>query len=146
VRGWVFDEEFVLCYVRGVKELETGRRFEWSRSFTEEDILSFAELSGDKGRHHLERDEQGRLLAHGLLTATLPTKLGGDLDYVARKMIFEFLKPVFAGDELRCEGRIDSLIRKPGRMKARLSFEVTNQRGELVLKGETTGVIYDEAR
>jgi len=116
---------------------------EWRRRITEDDIRRFAELSGDRGRHHLEKDGQGRLLAHGLLTATLPTKLGGDLDYVARTMTFDFLKPVYAGDELLCEGRIESVLRKPGRVKARLSFQVSNQRGELVLKGGTTGVVYE---
>ncbi len=44
------------------------------------------------------------LMAHGLLTATLPTKLGGDLNYIARTMEFEFLRPVYAGEELRCVG------------------------------------------
>lgn len=124
-------------------DLVEGRAFEWRRSFTEEDIRRFAELSGDQGRHHLERDAEGRLLAHGLLTATLPTKLGGDLNYVARTMHFEFAKPVYAGDELLCRGIVDSALRKPGRLKTRMSFEVTNQRGEVVLKGTTSGVIYE---
>jgi 3-hydroxybutyryl-CoA dehydratase len=126
-----------------MKRIEAGQTFAWGRKFTEQDILRFAELSGDKGRHHLERDAQGRLLAHGLLTATLPTKLGGDLDYVARTMTFDFLKPVYAGDDLSCEGRVVSVLRKPGRVKTSMEFEVKNERGELVLKGSTSGVIYD---
>jgi hypothetical protein len=35
-------------------------------------------------------DEHGRLMAHGLLTATLPTKIAGDMNFIARQMTFEF--------------------------------------------------------
>jgi len=28
--------------------------------FNEEERLQFAELTGDKGKHHMERDEKGR--------------------------------------------------------------------------------------
>lgn len=122
-------------------KLEAGARLEWSRTFTEEDIARFAELSGDKGVHHLERDAQGRLLAHGLLSATLPTKLGGDLDFIARSMRFEFLKPVYAGDALTCKGLVDSVAAQSTRFKVRFSFEVVNQSGEAVLKGTSAGMI-----
>ena len=40
---------------------------------------------------------------HGLLTATLPTKIGGDINFIAREMIFKFHRPVFSGDTVRCE-------------------------------------------
>ncbi|KYD28883.1 hypothetical protein B4110_1654 [Parageobacillus toebii] len=42
--------------------------FTWQRTFTEEEILQFAQLSGDKGRHQMERDEKVRLMVHGLFT------------------------------------------------------------------------------
>ena len=42
-------------------------------------------------------------MVHGLLTATLPTKIGGDLNLIANEMIFRFHRPVFAGDTIRCE-------------------------------------------
>lgn len=55
-------------------------------------------FSGDDGIHHLTPDEQGRLVVQGLLTATLPTKVGGDNNVLARTMNFEFTRPVFTGD------------------------------------------------
>jgi 3-hydroxybutyryl-CoA dehydratase len=58
--------------------MQVGDVISWRRTFTEEDIRLFASLSGDEGAHHLVADAQGRLMAHGLLTATLPTKIGGD--------------------------------------------------------------------
>ena len=59
----------------------------WERTFSEEDVRFFARFSGDEGEHHLEPDEQGRLMVHGLLTATLPTKIGGDMNFIARKSL-----------------------------------------------------------
>lgn len=113
----------------------------WTREITDADILRFAELSGDKGRRHLERDADGRLLAHGLLTATLPTKLGGDMNFIARAMTFKFLKPVRSGDRLECAGTVVSAAAQTSRYRVRISFTVRNQNGELVLRGDTSGAI-----
>jgi acyl dehydratase len=121
--------------------LRPGAVSRWTRTITEEDIARFAELSGDRGRHHLERDASGRLMAHGLLTATLPTKLGGDANYIARTMEFEFLKPVYSGDVLTCEGKVVSSAAQSARYKVRFFFEVRNQDGVPVLSGTTTGQI-----
>lgn len=56
--------------------------------------------------HHITPDEQGRLVVQGLLTSTLPTKVGGDHNLLARKMNFEFLRPVYTEDTIICEERI----------------------------------------
>ena len=78
--------------------LKVGQRLTWERTFTEEDVRQFAEVSGDRGAHHVEPGPDGRVMVQGLLTATLPTKIGGDLNFIAREMTFEFLRPVFSGD------------------------------------------------
>jgi acyl dehydratase len=121
--------------------LRPGAKSRWTRLITEEDIARFADLSGDRGRHHLEAGANGRLLAHGLLTATLPTKLGGDANFIARTMTFEFLKPVYAGDELACDGVVESAAVQSSRFKVRFAFEVRNQDGVLVLRGASSGQI-----
>lgn len=121
--------------------LRPGAVSRWTRTITDEDVLRFGELSGDKGRHHAERDARGRLMAHGLLTATLPTKLGGDLNYVARAMTFDFVKPVWSSDVLTCEGVVVSCAAQSSRWRVRLSFEVRNQNGEVVLRGDTSGFV-----
>lgn len=123
------------------EDLKAGASFQWRRAITEEEIRKFAEVSGDKGIHHIQPDADGRLQAHGLLTATLPTKVGGDLNYIARVMRFEFLRPVFSGDTLTCTGVVESIVPRPYRYKVDLSFEVKNQLGKTVLKGTTSGMI-----
>lgn len=121
--------------------LRPGAVRRWTRQVTEEDVRRFAELSGDRGRHHLERDARGRLMAHGLLTATLPTKLGGDVHFVARTMEFEFVRAVYAGDTLTCEGVVLSAAAQSARYRIRFGFEIKNQDGELVLRGTSSGSV-----
>lgn len=129
-----------------MSRLKKGLVTEWRRSFSEEDVRAFAELSGDKGRHHLERDAQGRLLIHGLLTASLPTKLGGDLDYIAADMRFEFKRPAYADEELLCRGTVTRVKKEKSWLAVSFSFVVTNPKGKVVLQGKTSGIIRGEKR
>lgn len=127
-------------------ELKPGRTLTARRRVTAEDIVRFAELSGDKGRHHMAPDASGRIMAHGLLTATLPTELGGSLNYMAREMHFEFVGAVYAGDALECVGVLESAAEKRLSWRVTFSFEVKNQSGAVVLRGTTAGVILKNAR
>jgi len=121
--------------------MQVGDTTSWERTFTEEDVRLFGELSGDQGIHHVESDEQGRLMVQGLLTATLPTKLGGDMNFIAREMAFEFLRPVFAGDTIRCEATITQNEQADGHINVAVSFECRNQKDKIVLTGHTHGII-----
>jgi acyl dehydratase len=125
-----------------IEEIKPGMRMTWARTFTREEILAFAALSGDKGAHHIVPDAQGRLMAHGLLTASLPTKLGGDLDFIAATMQFDFLRPAYSGETLTCLGVVDEIAPEPRRWRVKFSFLVTNEKGKRVLKGTASGVIY----
>jgi 3-hydroxybutyryl-CoA dehydratase len=83
----------------GIKlPLKVGDIITFERTFTPEDVELFTKVSGDEGSHHVTPDEQGRLVIQGLLTATLPTKIGGDNNVLARTMNFDFLRPVFTGN------------------------------------------------
>ena len=84
-------------------KLQVGEKITFERTFTKEDVALFTEVSKDEGVHHVTPDEQGRFVVQGLLTSTLPTKVGGDFNVLARKMDFEFLRPVFSGDTIRCD-------------------------------------------
>ena len=122
-------------------KVEVGQKATYERTFTIKDVELFAELSGDKGIHHIQPDSEGRIMVQGLLTATLPTKLGGDINYIAREMILEFLRPVFTGDVVRAEGVVTSLEREEGHMKISMNFVCYNQNEKEVLHGKTHGII-----
>jgi 3-hydroxybutyryl-CoA dehydratase len=122
--------------------LQEGDTDSWERTFTEDDVRLFGQLSGDRGEHHMQPDAKGRIMVHGLLTATLPTKLGGDWNYIAREMTFEFLRPVFVGDTIRCETRIERLEQSSaGYLQMAATYVCRNQHGKDVLSGRTHGVI-----
>jgi 3-hydroxybutyryl-CoA dehydratase len=121
--------------------MRTGDTLSWTRIFTEEDIRLFAKLSGDEGEHHLVPDAQGRLMAHGLLTATLPTKIGGDLNLIAREMFFRFHRPVFAGDTIECVVTLTSAEPGDGYTNIVSEWKCTNQHGKEVMTGGGSGII-----
>lgn len=122
--------------------LKVGDRIRFERTFTNEDVEIFTKVSMDEGDHHLNPDEQGRLVVQGLLTATLPTKFGGAHNVLARTMNFEFLRPVFTGDTILCEITIEQYEKQErNRTAIRASFSCTNQHDKEVLSGDFSGVI-----
>lgn len=122
--------------------LTVGDIISFERTFTVRDVELFTEVSRDEGVHHVNPDEQGRLVVQGLLTATLPTKVGGDANVLARNMNFEFLRPVFTGDTILCEVKIEKYEKtEKNRTAIVASFSCKNQNEKEVLKGEFFGVI-----
>src|SRR5258705_11241055 len=119
--------------------MQVGDVIRWQRTFSEEDIRAFTELSGDGGEHHLVPDEPGRLMAHGLLTATLPTKIGGDLNLIARELVFRFHRPVFAGDTIECIVTLTSAEPADGYVKVVSEWRCINQHGKEVMTGGGSG-------
>lgn len=117
----------------------------FERTFTLEEVKQFGQISGDLGIHHVQPDAQGRVLVQGLLTATLPTKLGGDLNFLARKMTLEFLRPVFTGDTIRCESTTEYIEQQADRTVMVFAIVCRNQLGKEVLTGQIHGIIRNES-
>lgn len=121
--------------------MQAGDSISWQRTFTEEDIRLFATLSGDQGEHHLQPDKEGRLMAHGLLTATLPTKIGGDINLIAREMTFAFHRPVFAGDTITCEVTLTAFAPAEKYFNVSSKWVCRNQDGKEVMTGGGDGIV-----
>jgi acyl dehydratase len=114
----------------------------FERTFTPEDVRRFADLSGDEQPRHLEPDDEGRLLVHGLLTATLPTKLGGDLEVLGRSMSFDFLQPVFTSETVTCEMEIEAVEDREDRYDLVASVTCENEDGDAVMTGTVEGLVW----
>ncbi|WP_435178391.1 MaoC/PaaZ C-terminal domain-containing protein [Halorussus sp. AFM4] len=112
------------------------------RTFTSEDVRQFADLSGDEQPRHLEPDEEGRLLVHGLLTATLPTEIGADLQVLGRSMAFDFHAPVYTGETVTCEMTVESVDEREDRYDVAASVTCRNGDDETVLTGEVDGLVW----
>ena len=122
-------------------KIRVGQRVTHERTFTAKDVELFAELSGDRGMHHMQPDSEGRTMVQGLLTATVPTKLGGDINFIAREMAFEFVRPVFVGDTVRAEAVVTDAEPSAGYLKVAIDIACYNQLGKEVLLGKTHGII-----
>jgi acyl dehydratase len=110
------------------------------RTFTVADVERFGEFSGDEQAIHTELDEEGRLIVQGLLTATLVTKIGGDLSYLARRMEYDFRRPVYTGRTITCEWTNDAVEELKDRYEVAASI-VCHGADEVVLRGEVEGLI-----
>ena len=124
--------------------IEEGQVREYERTFTNDDVRQFTDVSGDAGAHHVEPDDEGRLMVQGLLTATLPTKIGGDLDMVAQAMAFEFVRPVYTGDTVTCRATAADVHEREDRTETTIEFTCRNGDEEVVLTGQVEGVIFHE--
>src|SRR6266567_8491423 len=94
-----------------------------------------------KARITSSRMRRGRLMVHGLLTATMPTKIGGDMNFIARELIFHFHRPVFAGDTIRCEVTLVEIELSDQYSRVKSKWTCHNQFGKKVMSGEASGVI-----
>ena len=138
-----------LCAQRWFDDFRVGERFPLpSRTITDALFAAFQLASGDNHPSHYD-DEYCRahghpgLLAHGfqgLIQTAAGAGLFPHMVEDAMKGFIEqrsrFLKPVHAGDTLRCTLEVAELV--PGRTTGVLAMRSTvlNQRGELVMEGE----------
>ncbi len=121
--------------------MDEVQSFSWSRIFTLEDVRTFSLISGDEGEHHVVPDAHGRLMVQGLLTATLPSKIGGELNFIANEMHFHFHLPVFTGDAITCVVTTEEVEQTQKRTRLGCRWECRNQHGDLVMDGSGTGII-----
>ena len=122
-----------------------GDRAERTRTFTDDDVAEYAELSGDLNPIHLDEEYAaksrfGRRIVHGFLTAgMISALLGTQLPgigsiYVAQT--FKFLAPVYIGDTITASVEVTA-IREEKRLVT-LRTDCVNAEGTLVLTGEAT--------
>lgn len=111
------------------------------RTFTNPEVILFGELTKNTGLIHQVPDELGRLMVQGLLTASLLTEIGGELNLLAREMNFKFIRPVYTGDTITCVLRIDKLQETGNITKIWTSWELITQNKELVLAGNGEGIL-----
>lgn len=121
-----------------------GDTYSFERTFTHDDVEQFAAVSQDTQARHTEPDEDGRLMVHGLLTATLPTKIGGDLDVLAASMDFEFRRPVYTGDTITCVCTVDSVEERSDRYDLTIDTVCRNGDETVVLTATIDGHILKE--
>ncbi len=125
-----------------------GQQASYSRRISEEDVVQFADISGDRNPLHLDDDfakktRFGRRIAHGMLVASLiSTVLGSKLPgpgTIYLSQTIKFTAPVFLGDTIKATVTVVDV--KEHKPIVTLETHCSNQDGEVVLEGEAVVVV-----
>jgi 3-hydroxybutyryl-CoA dehydratase len=130
------------------------------RTVTDEDITTFADLTGDNNRIHLDAEFSragpfGQRIAHGLLGLSIASGLAwrtGILDgtVIAFREVIEwkFIKPVFIGDILCAELNVTGAKALPriGAGSVIITVELKNQKNETCMKGNWNMLIMSKPK
>lgn len=124
------------------------------RTVLEEDVERFAEISEDMNPLHLDENfakttPYGKRIVHGMLVLSKVTGLhyglgvfkGTSLGVV--EIQWKFKKPVFIGDSIQFEARVENKIETSKKDRGILirSILVRNEHGEIVQEGKFVNLI-----
>jgi len=121
-------------------DLYVGKSLAQTKAMTESGTLSFGFLSGDFNPLHFNDTQARRTrfngrIVHGFHTASLFSGVLAELCpwcvYLRQEM--EFTAPVRTGDRITATGVIEAIDE---RGVVTVNFQCTNQRGEVVVKGQ----------
>lgn len=121
--------------------IAVGNQVTFERTFSNAEVLSFGRITGDEGSQHTRPNPAGNLMVHGLLLAALPTKIGGELSFLARDLTFEFLRPVYTGDPIRCTVTVTRLEATEHGTRLSAAFECMDSQGRVVMRGTGNGSV-----
>ncbi|MCK6426310.1 MAG: bifunctional enoyl-CoA hydratase/phosphate acetyltransferase [Burkholderiaceae bacterium] len=124
-------------------EMPVGARASLTRTLTQDDIMSFALVSGDVNPAHIDAEYANASRFHGpiahgmwagaLISSLLGTRFPGP-GTIYEGQVLHFHLPVRAGDTLEVEAVVTA--RDPQRKQLTLDCKVTNQKGATVVSGE----------
>lgn len=132
--------------------LAVGDKGSFTKTITEKDVFSFADISGDYNPLHVDeayarKSRFGHRVVHGILMAgIISTVLGVDLPGVGTVFVelqIRFLKPVLIGDTITANATVMEII-NPKRV--RLMVACVNERGEDVALGNALVVPPESTR
>lgn len=127
--------------------LKVGDKSSFCKKISNEDVLAFAQVTGDKNPLHLddsyakntvfkERIAHGMISA-GVISAAIAMKLPGPgTTYLGQSL--KFTGPVKIGDTVTATLRVKEMKEKPKFTIATIETTCVNQEGKVVVEGEAT--------
>ena len=129
--------------MKRIDDFEVGQRASFTKTFTDEDVRRFVEITGDRNPLHVDddfaaRSQFGRRVLHGMLSASILSTMVGMLlpgtGAIYRAQTIRFLRPVYVGDTLTAHFVVRSIDRERHRLEIEAWIE--NQSGERVIEGK----------
>ena len=140
------------------EEFKEGQSIESrGRTITEADLVNFAGVSGDFNPMHTNAEfaaktPYGQRVAHGALIFSIATGLTYQLGFLEGTIMaftgvdWKFRNPVFIGDTVKVTAVVAKLRAMPAMGGGFVVFDmkVTNQKDEVVQKGEWTVLVMSD--
>ena len=128
---------------RAITGFRVGEKIATQRTFTEADVVAFADLTRDYNPVHLDErfaaaKKFPKQICHGLLVGSMVTEIGGQIGWLASKIDFRFKAPVYVGDHITCELTIIEITQR-GRARAEAIFR--NQDDVPVMEAAVSGIL-----
>ncbi len=124
--------------------LQIGDEFRHKYSYTQDDVDTYARVSGDTNPLHIDAEAGkasmfGRNIIHGFLGASVFTKIFGALWYadghVYMSQNLKWLKPMFVGTEYEAVVKVKEIIKEKNRILYECAvYDATT--GEQTIAGE----------
>ena len=128
---------------KAVEGLKVGDTFTVSRTFVEQDMRAFSEMTKNYNPAYFDeefvkaKNLKGKICP-GLLVGSLVTEIGGQLGWLASKLDLRFKSPVYYGDTISCSFTISCMA---GRGLTEAKAVCRNQEGKIVLEAFLKGYI-----
>jgi acyl dehydratase len=128
--------------VARIEGFEPGQQASFTKTFTEEDLRRFIEITGDTNPLHVDdafaaKTPFGRRIVHGMLAASIFSTMVGMLlpgtGAIYRAQTIRFLLPVYVGDTVTAH----FVVRSVDRARHRLEIDawIENEAGDRVIEG-----------
>ena len=123
--------------------LEQGQVYTVKFSFNQENVIAFAEVTGDKNPVHLDEAYAAstifkKPIVHGMLGASLFSKVFGTMfpgeGTIYLSQTLNFLKPMYVNENYEAVFEVKEIILEKNR--AIISTSIKNQEGKSLMSGE----------
>ncbi|QTA37299.1 MaoC family dehydratase [Thermosipho ferrireducens] len=124
-------------------DLKIGQTYETTRKITSDDVITFAELTGDKNPLHIDEEYAkkttfGKRISHGMLVLGFLSSVLG-MEFPGPGTIYmsqsaKFLKPVFVGETIKI--KLEVIKKDDNKKRALLKTTVLKENGEIAIDGE----------
>jgi acyl dehydratase len=128
---------------KAIEGFKVNDSFTISRTFTEQDMVNFADITRDYNPVHFDdrfaevKSFDGRI-CHGLLVGSMLTEIGGQIGWLASRMDFRFKKPIYFNDTITCSLTITDI---DDRDRANAEAVFKNQNEDTVLVAYLSGIL-----
>lgn len=130
------------CAQLKYEEIQIGKTYSFNRTFTKEDVASFANLTGDHNPLHTNpqfaaKTSFGRNIVHGMLSAGLFSTMIGMIcpgqNSLYLTQTLKFKKPIYLGDQITIQATV--IAKNDAVRTITLRTEILKDR-EIAISGE----------